>query len=100
MGDARTSVSFACQRCLQPVIIEDSFDNMSVHALAELAREYQTPLFHFTLMRTETFIFSFVPCTDDSCSIFFRLQCPYTQTRTLNSIPRPLALTISFLHSG
>lgn len=40
MGDERASINFACQRCLQPVIIEDSFDHMNVHALAELARKY------------------------------------------------------------
>lgn len=36
-----SSVSFACQRCLQPLQLEDSFDNMSIHALAELDCKYQ-----------------------------------------------------------
>lgn len=40
MGDCKTSVSFACQRCLQPLVLEDSFGHMSVHALAELACKY------------------------------------------------------------
>lgn len=40
MGDSKTSVSFACQRCLQPLVLEESFAHMSVHALAELACKY------------------------------------------------------------
>ncbi|GBP88615.1 Beclin-1-like protein [Eumeta japonica] len=29
-------VSFACQRCLQPIILDENLDNISVHATAEL----------------------------------------------------------------
>lgn len=39
MEDDRVSVSFACQRCLQPVVLDDSFGHMDVHAMAELARK-------------------------------------------------------------
>lgn len=39
MEGERVSVSFACQRCLQPVILDESFDQMDVHATAELERE-------------------------------------------------------------
>uniref|UniRef100_A0A0K8TRH3 Putative beclin-like protein n=1 Tax=Tabanus bromius TaxID=304241 RepID=A0A0K8TRH3_TABBR len=37
MGDEKTSVSFACQRCLQPIVLDESLDNINIHALAELA---------------------------------------------------------------
>lgn len=40
MEGERVSVSFTCQRCLQPVILDDSFTNMDDYARAELAREY------------------------------------------------------------
>lgn len=39
MGDGRISVSFACQRCLQPIKIDDSFDRIDEHKLAELSRK-------------------------------------------------------------
>lgn len=44
MGDGKISVSFACQRCLQPLILENSFEHMSVHELAELACKYDVCL--------------------------------------------------------
>lgn len=40
MEGERVSVSFTCQRCLQPVILDDSFLNMDDYARAELACEY------------------------------------------------------------
>lgn len=40
MEGERVSVNFTCQRCLQPVILDDSFTNMDDYARAELARKY------------------------------------------------------------
>lgn len=37
MVDESINVQFACQRCLQPITMDESFDNISVHAMAELA---------------------------------------------------------------
>lgn len=37
MEGERVSVSFTCQRCLQPVILDDSFTNIDDYARAELA---------------------------------------------------------------
>lgn len=37
MVDDKTNVHFTCQRCLQPIVLDESFDNISVHAMAELA---------------------------------------------------------------
>ncbi|KAL1391542.1 hypothetical protein pipiens_012308 [Culex pipiens pipiens] len=37
MNDAKVSVSFSCQRCLQPINIDDSFAALGEHTLAELA---------------------------------------------------------------
>lgn len=34
--DERVSVNFACQRCLQPILLDDSFSRIDVHATAEL----------------------------------------------------------------
>lgn len=39
MEGERVNVSFTCQRCLQPVIIDDSFSNMDDYAKAELDRK-------------------------------------------------------------
>lgn len=39
MNDAKVSVSFSCQRCLQPINIDDSFAALGEHTLAELARK-------------------------------------------------------------
>lgn len=38
MSDSKISVSFACQRCLQPLKLDDSFNSLGEHAIAELAR--------------------------------------------------------------
>lgn len=40
MDGERVSVSFTCQRCLQPVILDDSFGKMDDYARAELACKY------------------------------------------------------------
>lgn len=40
MEGERVNVSFTCQRCLQPVIVDDSFSNMDDYAKAELDRKY------------------------------------------------------------
>ncbi|XP_055585125.1 beclin-1-like protein [Uranotaenia lowii] len=37
MNDGKVSVSFSCQRCLQPINIDDSFAALGEHTLAELA---------------------------------------------------------------
>lgn len=37
MNDAKVSVGFSCQRCLQPIHIDDSFAALGEHTLAELA---------------------------------------------------------------
>ncbi|XP_018334104.1 beclin-1-like protein [Agrilus planipennis] len=36
MAEEKVLVSFACQRCLQPLRLDDSFNNLSEHTLAEL----------------------------------------------------------------
>lgn len=80
MGDERVSVSFACQRCLQPIVLDDSFSHMSVHALAELACKFK-PL---------KIIIYYVNLTNHIYA-----QCPFTPiTMTLIWIHRPLALII------
>lgn len=33
----KVSVSFACQRCLQPIVLDENLDNISVHEMAELS---------------------------------------------------------------
>ncbi|XP_075157121.1 beclin-1-like Atg6 [Haematobia irritans] len=33
----KVPVSFACQRCLQPIVLDETLENISVHALAELS---------------------------------------------------------------
>lgn len=30
-------VSFACQRCLQPIVLDEQLEKISVHAMAELS---------------------------------------------------------------
>lgn len=40
MEGERVNVSFTCQRCLQPVIIDESFSNMDDYAKAELDRKH------------------------------------------------------------
>lgn len=40
MSDSKISVSFACQRCLQPLKLDDSFNSLGEHAIAELARKF------------------------------------------------------------
>ncbi|XP_055679889.1 beclin-1-like protein isoform X2 [Lutzomyia longipalpis] len=37
MGDERVLVSFTCQRCLQPIKIDETFDRIDEHKLAELS---------------------------------------------------------------
>lgn len=39
MEGERVSVSFTCQRCLQPVILDDSFASIDDYARAELNRK-------------------------------------------------------------
>uniref|UniRef100_A0A1I8NIJ5 Beclin-1-like protein n=2 Tax=Musca domestica TaxID=7370 RepID=A0A1I8NIJ5_MUSDO len=37
-GDVeKVPVSFACQRCLQPILLDENLENISVHAMAELS---------------------------------------------------------------
>lgn len=36
----KASVSFACQRCLQPLTLDDSFNYLGEHILAELSRKF------------------------------------------------------------
>lgn len=43
------SCSFTCQRCLQPVIVDDSFSNMDDYAKAELDRKYYSVLCAFDM---------------------------------------------------
>lgn len=33
----KVPVSFACQRCLQPIVLDENLDHISVHAMAELS---------------------------------------------------------------
>lgn len=33
-------VNFACQNCFQPIVLDESMNNLSVHHLAELARKF------------------------------------------------------------
>lgn len=40
MGDEKVPVNFACQRCLQPITLDQKLENISVHAMAELSRKY------------------------------------------------------------
>uniref|UniRef100_U5EZ51 Putative beclin-like protein n=1 Tax=Corethrella appendiculata TaxID=1370023 RepID=U5EZ51_9DIPT len=37
MNDTKVSVNFSCQRCLQPIKIDDCFNNINEHTLAELS---------------------------------------------------------------
>ncbi|XP_310418.6 beclin-1-like protein [Anopheles gambiae] len=37
MNDAKVSVSFSCQRCMQPIHVDDTFASLGEHTLAELA---------------------------------------------------------------
>lgn len=40
-GDVeKVPVSFACQRCLQPILLDENLENISVHAMAELSRKF------------------------------------------------------------
>lgn len=40
MTDAeKQPVSFACQRCLQPIVLDEHLEKISVHAMAELSRK-------------------------------------------------------------
>ncbi|XP_029661304.1 beclin-1-like protein isoform X1 [Formica exsecta] len=41
MVDLKTNVSFACQRCLQPLKLDSSFDRLGEHTLAELSLPIQ-----------------------------------------------------------
>lgn len=38
MGDLKGTVNFACQRCLQPIRLDPSFNHLGEHTLAELSR--------------------------------------------------------------
>lgn len=38
MVDIKSNVSFSCQRCLQPLRLDASFDHLGEHTLAELSR--------------------------------------------------------------
>lgn len=52
MEGERVSVSFTCQRCLQPVILDDSFTNMDDYARAELARKFHFKI-HWVIVLAE-----------------------------------------------
>lgn len=39
----KVSVSFVCQRCLQPLALDESFNYLSEHILAELSRKFECP---------------------------------------------------------
>lgn len=41
MGDSKIDVNFVCQRCLQPIKIDQSFGNLNEHTLAELSCKLQ-----------------------------------------------------------
>lgn len=49
MSDSKISVSFACQRCLQPLKLDDSFNSLGEHAIAELARKFSIFCIYFFL---------------------------------------------------
>lgn len=49
-------VNFACQNCFQPIVLDESMSNLSVHHLAELARKFFFFLFQGL---TESFVFKF-----------------------------------------
>ena len=38
MVDMKSNVNFTCQRCLQPLRLDQSFHHLEEHALAELSR--------------------------------------------------------------
>ncbi|XP_055384756.1 beclin-1-like protein [Condylostylus longicornis] len=50
MVDDKISINFACQRCLQPIVLDDSFENISIHDHAELA----LPIFSNTAPEIDT----------------------------------------------
>jgi beclin 1 len=39
MVEPKTSVSFVCQRCLQPLKLDSTFGKLGEHTLAELSRK-------------------------------------------------------------
>lgn len=58
MSDSKISVSFACQRCLQPLKLDDSFNSLGEHAIAELARKFLPFFFYFIFAYIDFNIFS------------------------------------------
>lgn len=82
MEGERVSVNFTCQRCLQPVILDDSFTNMDEYARAELARKYQI---------ASDFNGSLISALQCVCFIF---QCQSTQMLMWKSIHRRRAWII------
>jgi beclin len=57
MVETKFSVNFACQRCLQPLKIDESFSTLSEHELAEINCNVTNKL--RTLLQSK-FMFSFV----------------------------------------
>lgn len=41
MVEPKTSVSFVCQRCLQPLKLDSAFGKLGEHTLAELSRKFR-----------------------------------------------------------
>ena len=39
MNEGRISASFACQRCLRPLKLDDSLGSLNEHTLADLSRK-------------------------------------------------------------
>lgn len=69
MEGERVSVSFTCQRCLQPVILDDSFTNMDDYARAELARKNFRCINFFVIPENKQIIMKqwFIFCSANLC---------------------------------
>lgn len=46
----KIGVNFACQRCLQPIVLNEQLDNISIHASAELSCKLSTPSCYYYLV--------------------------------------------------
>lgn len=51
--DSNISVSFVCQRCLQPLSLDQSITNMSEHKIAELSCECHFYFYLFNFISVE-----------------------------------------------
>lgn len=40
----KQAVSFACQRCMQPIVLDEQLDKINDHAMAELSRKKRKQL--------------------------------------------------------